>query len=242
MTAVRPYKDSSAGKKDQVEAMFNSIAPHYDFLNHFLSLGIDRRWRKKAIQLLAGTKPATIIDIATGTGDFALAAMKLNPDKIIGVDLSERMLDMARDKIIKKGWEEKIDFIQGDSEKLAFENDRFHAAIVAFGVRNFESVDGGLGEIFRILKPGGQLVVLEFSQPQNRLVKGLYYFYFFRILPWIGKKISKDISAYTYLPESVEAFPAGEDFLRIMEGVGFTGLRCVPLSFGIASIYSGFKK
>jgi demethylmenaquinone methyltransferase/2-methoxy-6-polyprenyl-1,4-benzoquinol methylase len=222
--------------------MFDRIAHRYDFLNHFLSLGIDRAWRKKAIKLLAEKQPATIIDIATGTGDFAMAAMKLNPEKIIGIDLSERMLDIARRKVRKKGWEGRIDFTRGDSEHLAFENDRFEAAIVAFGVRNFEALDRGLSEILRILEPGGRLVVLEFSRPHNVIVRNFYYFYFFRILPWIGRRVSRDISAYTYLPESVDAFPSGREFLNIMNEVGFEDLQSIPLTFGIATIYRGTKK
>lgn len=221
--------------------MFDNIAHKYDFLNHFLSMGIDKLWRRKAINLLKATKPSKILDIATGTGDLALAALRLNPKQIVGIDLSEEMLSHARVKIAKKGKDDIISFEKGDSEAINYPDNTFDAAIVAFGVRNFENLGKGLSEISRVLKPGAQFVVLEFSRPRNIFVKGLYNFYFFRILPFFGSLFSKDKRAYNYLPESVNAFPDGPDFLACMRNAGFINLTCQPLTFGIASIYAGIK-
>ncbi len=239
---VQPYKNSEEGKKSQVEAMFDNIAGRYDFLNHFLSLGIDKSWRRKAIGLLKSSKPQTILDVATGTGDFAIAAMKLNPEKVVGIDLSEKMLDIGREKIRKRGLQEKIELLRGDSEYLDFKEASFNAAIAAFGVRNFENLPGGLEEMFRVLKPDGQVVILEFSQPGSRFIRALYYLYFFRILPAFGRLVSKDRFAYSYLPESVGSFPSGEGFLSILEKTGFSSLKCHTLSMGIACIYTGMKE
>lgn len=238
---VLPYKDQDAGKKEQVALMFNNISHSYDLLNRVLSGGIDIYWRKKAIRLLEADQPKLMLDIATGTGDFALEALKLNPDKIIGVDISEGMLAMGKEKMQKMGLSDKIILQKGDSEKLDFANNTFDAVIVSFGVRNFENLEQGLSDIFRVLKPNAQLVVLEFSQPTNKTFAKLYNFYSKHILPPIGKLISQDDAAYTYLPESVKAFPYGIEFLRILEKVGFTENRCIPLTFGISSIYSGRK-
>ncbi|MDX5348853.1 MAG: bifunctional demethylmenaquinone methyltransferase/2-methoxy-6-polyprenyl-1,4-benzoquinol methylase UbiE [Hymenobacteraceae bacterium] len=239
--AVVPYKDSKSNKKSQVAEMFNSIAGRYDFLNHFLSAGIDIYWRKKAIKLLSERNPKYILDIATGTGDFAIEALAIKPDKIVGVDISEGMLAVGREKLRKKGLENKIELFVGDSENLQFQDNSFDAITVAFGVRNFENLQKGLSEMLRVLKPGGTVVVLEFSKPRTAPMKQLYNFYFKNILPVFGKIISKDQAAYTYLPESVQAFPDGSDFIRILHEVGFKETKWHSLTFGICSIYTGRK-
>lgn len=221
--------------------MFDNISHRYDFLNHFLSLGIDIRWRKKAIRLLKEDRPKTILDIATGTGDFAIEALALKPEKVIGVDISSGMLEVGRQKIKKKGLEEQIELQMGDSEKLLFDDNNFDAVIVSFGVRNFENLEKGLADMYRVLKPGGKTIIVEFSRPTAFPMKQLYNFYFKYILPIIGKVVSKDQAAYTYLPESVEAFPDGQRFLNILDSVGFKKTECKPLTFGISSIYVGQK-
>jgi len=236
-----PYKNSNASKKEQVATMFNNIAKKYDFLNHFLSVGIDKIWRKKAIATLKTTKPQIILDIATGTGDLAINALKLNPEKIIGIDISEGMLEIGRQKIEKRNLKDKIQLLLGDSENIEFEDKYFDAAIVAFGVRNFENLQKGLSEIYRVLKPNSKFVVLEFSKPTTFPIKQLYNFYFINILPFIGKMFSKDNSAYTYLPESVNAFPEGSLFVKNMKDVGFNSVKQQKLFFGVASIYTGTK-
>jgi len=238
---VKPYKNENLGKKDQVAKMFNNISANYDLLNHLLSLGIDIRWRKKAIKLLKNDPPKTILDVATGTGDFAIQALELNPDKIIGVDISDGMLDVGREKLARKKLDDKVSLENGDSENLKFEDNNFDAVIVAFGVRNFENLENGLAGMFRVLKKDGRMVILEFSKPTTFPFKQLYNFYFKLILPIIGKVISKDNSAYTYLPESVQAFPEGKRFLEILNNIGFNQTRCIPLTFGICSIYTGTK-
>ncbi|MFT4032828.1 MAG: bifunctional demethylmenaquinone methyltransferase/2-methoxy-6-polyprenyl-1,4-benzoquinol methylase UbiE [Siphonobacter sp.] len=238
---VVPYKQEDSSKKEQVAKMFDNISHRYDFLNHFMSLGIDILWRKKAINLLKPEKPQTILDIATGTGDFALEALKLNPKKIVGVDISEGMLSHGREKMKRLGVENIIDLQKGDSEKLSFADNSFDAVIVSFGVRNFEDLEKGLSDMNRVLRPGGTCVVLEFSKPKGFLFKQLYNFYFKYITPTIGKWVSKDRVAYSYLPESVQAFPDGQDFLNIYERVGFRQTKCIPLTFGISSIYIGKK-
>ena len=221
--------------------MFDNISERYDFLNHFLSLGIDISWRKKAIKMLEPAAPKQILDIATGTGDFALQALKLNPDKIIGVDISNGMLEKGREKIRNKGLHEKIELRYGDSENLEFTDNKFDAVIVSFGVRNFEDLRAGLSEIRRVLKPGGSAVILEFSKPQRFPFKQLYGLYFNGILPIIGKIISKDQAAYSYLPESVDEFPYGQNFTKILQQLGFKENICRPLTFGISSIYLAKK-
>jgi demethylmenaquinone methyltransferase / 2-methoxy-6-polyprenyl-1,4-benzoquinol methylase len=238
---VLPYKDKDTSKKEQIAAMFNSISGKYDFLNHFLSLGIDILWRKRAVRLLKKHQPKLILDIATGTGDFAIEALSLNPEKIIGVDISEGMLSVGREKLIKKNLTDKIELISGDSEFLPFEDNFFDAVIVSFGVRNFENLEKGLSDMLRVLKPGGKVVILEFSKPKSFPFKQVYQFYFQWILPKIGKLISKNHAAYTYLPDSVEAFPDGDDFLNILDKIGFQKNQCTPLTLGISSIYSGSK-
>lgn len=239
--AVVPYKDKQEGKKEQVAEMFNNISKKYDFLNHFLSLGIDITWRKKAIKMLAKDRPKLILDIATGTGDFAIEALALKPDRVVGVDISEGMLSEGRKKIAKRKLDHLIDLQLGDSERLLFEDNKFDAVIVSFGVRNFENLEKGLKDMHRVLKPGGKTVIVEFSKPKKFPMKQGYNFYFKYILPQIGKLVSKDNAAYTYLPESVQAFPDGEDFLAVLKKVGFKHTQCRPLTFGISSIYIGEK-
>ncbi len=221
--------------------MFNSISGNYDFLNHFLSLGIDISWRKKAIKALADLKPKAILDVATGTGDFAIQAMTLSPEKIIGVDISEGMLAVGKEKMKARGVDQIIDLRYADSENLPFEENKFDAAIVAFGVRNFENLERGLAEMHRVIKPGGKVVILEFSKPRAFPFKHLYHFYFKFVLPKIGRLISRNPAAYTYLPESVQAFPDGEDFIALLNRVGFNQTTCKPLTFGISSLYTGTK-
>lgn len=240
-SVILPYKENSASKKEQVGEMFNNISPKYDFLNHFLSVGIDILWRKKAIRLLKPYQPKYILDVATGTADFAIEALALKPKKIIGVDISEGMLSFGREKLTKKGLDNIITLQMNDSEKLPFAANTFDAVIVAFGVRNFENLEKGLANILDVLKPNAPLVVLEFSKPKAFPVKQLYNFYSKFALPLIGKLISKDQSAYTYLPESVSAFPEGTHFISILEKIGFTKCRHIPLTFGISSIYIGEK-
>lgn len=238
---VTPYKDDNSGKKEQVAAMFNNIAHRYDFLNQLLSMGIHSGWRKKAIRILKPRNPKQILDIATGTADFAVEAMKLNPEKVTGIDISEGMLSYGREKIKKKGLESKIELMLGDSENLPFADNSFDAITVGFGVRNFENLEKGLSEMLRVLRPGGTAVILEFSKPKGFPVKQLYNFYFRRVTPFVGKLFSKDSSAYSYLPESVNAFPDGEKFLDIMKKLGYIETGHRPLTFGIASIYTGRK-
>jgi len=239
--AVVPYKEENTSKKEQVARMFDNISHRYDFLNHFLSMGIDRAWRKKAINLLRPSNPRQLLDVATGTGDFALQALSLNPDKITGVDISEGMLQVGRKKMQERRVADKIVLELADSENLPFPENKFDAVTVAFGVRNFEHLERGLEEIFRVLKPGGLAVILEFSRPRKFPFKQAYNFYFKFILPKIGRIVSSDKTAYTYLPESVEAFPDGEDFLRILRDIGYKQTQCRSLTFGISSIYTGTK-
>lgn len=239
--SVVPYKDSDTSKREQVAKMFDNISPKYDFLNHLLSGGIDIYWRKRAIKLLKKAQPKVILDIATGTGDFAIEALALKPEKIIGVDISEGMLAVGRQKIQKLGQQGTIELRQADSESLPFTNNYFDAVIVSFGVRNFENLLAGLTDMQRVMKPGGTCVVVEFSKPKSFPFTQVYNFYFKYILPTVGKIVSKDQSAYTYLPESVQAFPDGNDFLTIFEKAGFTNTKCIPLTFGICSIYVGHK-
>lgn len=239
MTVV-PYKQEKSGKKEQVAKMFDNISGRYDFLNHFLSLGIDKLWRKKAINLLRPNAPQMILDVATGTGDFAIEALKLKPEKVVGVDISEGMLEVGREKLKKKGIH-NVELRAGDSENLPFQENIFDAVIVAFGVRNFENLEKGLLEMLRVTKPGGRIVILEFSKPGVFPFKQLYNFYFNFILPSIGKWISKDDSAYSYLPESVKAFPDGEKMVSILRQLGYQNAACKKLTFGISSLYTGTK-
>lgn len=239
---VVPYKEKDSSKREQIAEMFDNVSPKYDFLNHLLSGGIDFWWRKKAISMLRAEKPQLILDIATGTGDLAIEAVKqLKPKKVIGVDISEGMLSFGREKMKKLGLEDKIELQMGDSEKLQFENNTFDAVIVSFGVRNFENLEKGLTDMCRVTKSGGTCVVMEFSNPKTPVIKQLYNFYNATILPFIGRLVSKDSSAYSYLPESVKAFPEGENFLRVFEKAGFSQTKCIPLTFGVCSIYVGKK-
>ncbi|CAM3338867.1 bifunctional demethylmenaquinone methyltransferase/2-methoxy-6-polyprenyl-1,4-benzoquinol methylase UbiE [Aquirufa ecclesiirivi] len=238
---VVPYKNQSQGKKEQVAEMFNSISPKYDFLNHLLSGGIDIIWRKKAINLLKNKGIKSLLDIATGTGDFAIEALKIQPEKIIGVDISQGMLDFGIEKIKKLGLQDKIHLQLGDSEKLPFSDQSFDAITVSFGVRNYENLEKGLTDMLRVLKPGGYCLILEFSNPRKFPMKQLYAFYSKFILPLLGKIISKDPAAYTYLPESVQAFPDGQNFLDIFQQVGYKNTQWIPMTGGICSIYLGQK-
>lgn len=236
MSTVKPYKDDSS-KKEQVEIMFDAIAPKYDFLNRILSLGIDISWRKRVIKIIKRANAKFILDIATGTGDLAIAMAKTEAVKIIGLDLSEQMLNIGKQKIINQHLESKIELIKGDSEQLSFPENHFDAVTAAFGVRNFGNLKKGLSEMYRVTKENGDLIILEFSKPSNKFFKTIYYFYFCYVLPFIGKLISKDARAYTYLPESVEAFPSGVEFVKILEEIGFKTIKWIPLTFGISSIY-----
>ncbi len=239
---VTPYNSQQATKKEQVADMFNNISGTYDFLNHFMSLGIDIIWRKKAINELKKDKPKHILDVATGTGDFAFEALgMLNPERITGVDISEGMLEIARQKITKRSLNDKFEVYSGDSENLPFDAGKFDAVTVAYGVRNFENLEAGLADMLRVLKPGGKAVILEFSKPQGFPIKQLYNFYFHYITPAIGKLFSKDSRAYSYLPESVAAFPDGRSFVTLMDKVGYKQTKHRSLTFGICSIYTGIK-
>lgn len=240
MTVV-PYKEENVSKKEQVARMFDNISGNYDFLNHFLSLGIDKGWRKKAIGLLKAHSPKTILDVATGTGDFAIQALDLKPEKVIGVDISEGMLEVGRKKMTSRGLSNIIELKSGDSENLPFSDNNFDAVTVGFGVRNFENLEKGLSEILRVMKPGALLVILEFSRPTSFPFKQVYNLYFKSILPKIGRWVSRDKAAYTYLPESVEAFPDGNDFIKILSKTGFKNTTCKSLTFGISSIYTAQK-
>lgn len=238
---VKPYEDSQSTKKEQVASMFDNIAPKYDFLNHFLSLGIDKLWRKRLVKVVGKYKPSRILDVATGTGDLAIALSRLKPQNIVGIDISIKMVEVGQEKIKSRKLDDVIFLQQGDSETINFDSNTFDFATVAFGVRNFENPSLGLREMHRVLKPGGGIAVLEFAMPAKFPIKQFYKFYFFKILPFIGQFISKDKSAYTYLPESVEAFPSGTEFLSLLQESGFKKTRIIPLTFGVANIYIGEK-
>ena len=234
---VVPYKEENKSKKEQVADMFDNISPKYDLLNHTLSMGIDILWRKKAVRMLKPFKPKSVLDIATGTGDFAIESSRLEPNEIVGVDISEGMLEVGREKMIKKGLNQLITLEVGDSENLRFDDNKFDVVTVAFGVRNFENLKKGLQEMHRVTAEGGHVMIIEFSKPRRFPVKQLYNFYFKTILPKIGRLVSKDNAAYQYLPDSVAAFPDGEAFLTILTEVGYKKAKCIPLTFGISSIY-----
>ncbi len=222
--------------------MFDDIAGSYDFLNHLLSLNIDKKWRRKAIRTLIPLHPKQILDVATGTGDLAIEALSLNPDQVTGVDVSAGMLEVGRMKTARMGLAHRISFVEAPCESLPFPDSSFDAAMVAFGVRNFTNPDQGLRELYRVLRPGGKLVVLEFTMPEHKAIRTLYRIYFHRILPWIGKVFSKDLAAYRYLPESVEAFPKGTGFLAMLNHAGFSASAFKPLTAGICGLYTGVKR
>ena len=239
---VVPYKESNSSKKQQVAAMFDDIAVKYDFLNRFLSAGIDIGWRKKAIKQLASLQPKKILDVATGTADVAIMASGiLKPEKIIGIDISDGMLNVGRQKIHKAGLGNIIELLNGDSETINFDDNSFDAVTVAFGVRNFQHLEKGLSEIQRVLKPDGKLVVLEFSKPKMPGVKSMYNLYMKVICPNVGKLFSKNRNAYKYLDESIKKFPEGKNFTQILDNLGYSNTYCKPLSLGICSIYCGTK-
>jgi len=239
---IVPFKESAVPKKEQVAEMFNRIAFRYDFLNRFLSGGIDVKWRKKAINELKSIHPKTVLDVATGTADMPIMLMKLlSPDKVIGIDISEAMLELGRKKVDKNNLNGKISLQTGDAENIYFSNASFFAATVAFGVRNFQNLEKGLSEIYRILKPGGKLVILEFSKPKNSYFLPFYKLYLRVIAPRIGKMISGSLDAYKYLNESVNAFPEGDAFIGILKNTGFKDTYFKKLTLGICTIYCGNK-
>lgn len=239
---VVPYAESGLTKKQQVADMFNSIAFRYDFLNRFLSVGIDKGWRKKALRQLKPLQPKAILDVATGTGDVAIMAYELlKPEKITGIDISEKMLEIGREKVLKLGLDQQINLQSGDSEAISFPDDSFDAVTVAFGVRNFEQLELGLKEIRRVLKPGGKLVVLEFSKPKIPGIAQFYNLYMGIVAPQMASVVSKNKQAYQYLNKSVLEFPEGSEFVNILNNVGFQNTSCKRLSLGICSIYCGTK-
>jgi demethylmenaquinone methyltransferase/2-methoxy-6-polyprenyl-1,4-benzoquinol methylase len=239
---IVPFKDSVEGKKKQVATMFDTIAFRYDFLNRLLSAGIDVSWRKKAIRVLSNTGARNILDVATGTGDFAITSYKmLRPDQITGIDISDGMLEVGRKKISRLGLDARIHLLNGDCEAILFADDSFDAVTVAFGVRNFEHLEKGLSEIYRVLRPGGKLVVLEFSKPSLPIAKNLYNFYMKFITPKVGKLISKNGEAYSYLNNSVQRFPERGAFINILNQLQYRHSFYKTLSFGICTIYCGEK-
>jgi demethylmenaquinone methyltransferase/2-methoxy-6-polyprenyl-1,4-benzoquinol methylase len=238
---VKPYGKENSSKKDEVAEMFDNISKRYDFLNHFLSLGIDKIWRRKAVNELKEIMPKRILDLATGTGDFAIASLRLKPDEIVGMDISEGMLEVGRQKMQQRKFDNIISMKYGDSENLPFEDNYFDALTVGFGVRNYENLNKGLSEMLRVVRPGGKIVILEFSKPKRFPVKQYYAFHSKYIIPFFGKRISKDEKAYAYLPESVAAFPEGEAFENILKALGYQSVKSQLVSGGIATIYSGIK-
>jgi len=241
LKTIKPNQALSTSKKQQIEQMFDDIAGKYDFLNRFLSMGIDISWRRKTINSLKEVNPRRILDVATGTADLAIEALRLNPERVTGVDLSAQMLEKGREKLKTKGLQDKISLVKGDSEKLPFSDRSFDAVTVAFGVRNFENLLPGIREMHRVLRPGGKLAVLEFSKPRSFPFKQVYNFYFSYILPMLGRMVSKSSNAYTYLPESVKHFPEGEAFSAYLQQAGFTNIAVKPLTFGICTLYTGIK-
>ena len=240
--SVVPYKNADQSKKEQVATMFNDIAGKYDFLNRFLSAGTDIGWRKKALKQLESIDAKKLLDVATGTADLAImAAKQLKLKKIIGIDISDGMLDVGRQKIVKANLQNTIELLNGDSEAINFPDNTFDAVTVAFGVRNFEDLEKGLSEIKRVLKPTGKLVVLEFSKPILPGVKTMYNLYMKIITPTVGKMISKNKVAYAYLDESIQKFPEGKNFITILNNIGYTNTYSKKLSLGICSIYCGTK-
>ena len=239
---VTPYKNSDIGQKEQVEQMFDNIAGNYDSLNRVISFGIDVKWRKKVLKIVSDAKPKIILDIATGTGDLAILMAETAAEKIIGLDISDGMLEVGRTKIKQKNLNSKIEMVLADSENMPYSDNYFDAITVAFGVRNFENLEKGLSEILRVLKPNGVFVILETSVPEKFPFKQGYRFYSTTILPLIGKLFSKDNSAYQYLSDSASVFPFGEALNNILRKVGFIDVRAMPQTFGVATIYSATKK
>lgn len=238
--SVTPYK-SNESKKEQVAQMFDNISHRYDFLNSLFSLGIHKGWRKKCVKLLRKRQPKNILDVATGTADFAIACYKLNPDKITGIDISEGMMKVGRKKIENAGMQKIITLEYGNAETITYPDNSFDAIVVGFGVRNFQNLEAGLTNLNRVLKPGGEIVILEFAYPTLSLVRFFYNFYFSKITPLIGRIFSKDPRAYSYLTESVKAFPYNENFVAIMKKTGFKACYYNSLSFGVAAMYYGEK-
>jgi demethylmenaquinone methyltransferase/2-methoxy-6-polyprenyl-1,4-benzoquinol methylase len=238
---VVPYKESSLSKKEQVTQMFDKVSSNYDFLNRLLTFGIDISWRKKVVKFVQNHKAKRILDIATGTGDLAIMLAKINPEKVIGLDISEGMLEVGKKKVDRLNLNDKIEMILGDSEKLPFEDQFFDAITVGFGLRNFENLEQGLKEIYRVLRPKGTFVVLETSQPNKFPIKQGFTFYSKYIIPTVGKLFSKDKNAYQYLPESAAAFPYGDSFNNILLKTGFNTSKVYPQTFGIATIYQAIK-
>ncbi|MFM2038519.1 MAG: hypothetical protein RL432_1458 [Bacteroidota bacterium] len=237
---VKPY-NTEQSKKEEVTSMFDNIAARYDFMNHFLSLGIDKIWRRKAVRSLKSVEPQNILDIATGTGDFAIALLKLKPKKIIGMDISKGMLEVGKRKMHERKVDHIIDMQHGDSESLPFEDGTFDAVTVAFGVRNFENLKQGLSEMLRVTRIGGKIVILEFSKPKKFPVKQTFAIYSKYVIPFFGKNIAKDEKAYAYLPESVSVFPEGTEFTDILTALGYNNVKAETVSGGIATLYTGVK-
>ncbi len=238
---ITPYKASKDSKKQQVTSMFNNISKNYDELNRVISFGIDIKWRNKLVDLLTKERPKIILDVATGTGDLAINLTKTGADKIIGLDISPGMLEIGKQKVNKKLLSKKIDMILGDGEKIDFQDNYFDAITVSFGIRNFENLEQGLSEIYRVLKPGGTFAILETSVPTNPIYKAGYSFYTKNILPLIGKTFSKDKVAYQYLSDSAANFPYGEALNKILRNIGFVDVKNYPQTFGVATIYSSSK-
>lgn len=229
-------------QKQYVRSLFDSIAYRYDLLNHLLSGGIDLYWRRKAIECLRDLHPQRILDVATGTADFAIASLRLHPREVVGIDIAEAMLELGRAKLNKRGFASIISLRTGEAESLEFETGSFDAAIVAFGARNFEHLEKGLAEMYRVLRKGGEILVLEFSRPRIFPLRQLYFIYFRQVLPLIGRIVSKSELAYQYLPDTVMKFPEGDDFLAILRQAGFSSMSQKRLTFGIASVYTGTKE
>jgi demethylmenaquinone methyltransferase / 2-methoxy-6-polyprenyl-1,4-benzoquinol methylase len=240
LSKVTPY-NSGDSKKEQVADMFDNIAFRYDLLNSLLSFGTHKGWRRKCVKKLVSLKPKQILDVATGTGDFAIACIKLDPERIIGIDISEGMMKFGREKLKKLNLDERIELKLGNAETVDFPDNSFDAITVGFGVRNFENLEKGLTNLNRVLRPGGKIVILEFSYPRKFPVKQFYNFYFTYITPLIGKMVSKDTRAYSYLQESVKAFPNNENFVAVMQKCGFKNASFKTLSFGVAAIYEATK-
>jgi demethylmenaquinone methyltransferase/2-methoxy-6-polyprenyl-1,4-benzoquinol methylase len=242
LAKVNPYKDSNLGKKEQVTKMFDTISGEYDGLNRVISFGIDIKWRKKVVEIVKATNPETVLDIATGTGDLAINLAETSATKIIGLDISSGMLEVGKTKIATKNLDNKIEMIIGDSENLPFKDNSFDAITVAFGVRNFETLEKGLKDILRVLKPSGTFVILETSVPKKFPFKQGYNFHSKIILPTVGKLFSKDKTAYSYLSESAQAFPYGEALNNILRNIGFINVKDLPQTFGVATIYIASKQ